>query len=278
MPELPEVETVVRTLRPGLQNARLEGVWWSGLPLRMLRAPDVPAMKRVCRGTRVLAVRRQAKYILIDVGADPEHPRGTLLVHLGMSGQLRLAAEQVPRAPHTHLVWRLGDGHELRFVDPRRFGWVAVVRAPATFAELATLGPDPLTELHPADLAAALATSRAPIKAFLLDQRRVAGLGNIYVSEALHRAGVHPGTPARRVRGRAPVLVEAIKAALLQGIANRGTTLRDYRDADGAAGNNAAALLVYGRSGAPCGRCGAAIKRRVDAGRSTYFCGACQRR
>jgi formamidopyrimidine-DNA glycosylase len=278
MPELPEVETVVRSLRPGLQNARLQGLWWSGLPLRQLRPPDVPAMKRVCQGTRVLAVRRQAKYILIDVGEEPQRPRGTLLVHLGMSGQLRLVAADLPRAPHTHLVWRLASGQELRFVDPRRFGWVAAVRAPATFVELAALGPDPLTELDAAALATALATSRAPIKAFLLDQRRVAGLGNIYVSEALHRAGVHPGTPARRARGRAAILVDAIKAALLQGIANRGTTLRDYRDADGAAGTNAAALLVYGRGGAPCGRCGAAIKRQVDAGRSTYFCGACQRR
>jgi formamidopyrimidine-DNA glycosylase len=163
-------------------------------------------------------------------------------------------------------------------VDPRRFGWVAAVSAPATFVELASLGPDPLTALDPAGFAEMLASSRAPIKAFLLDQRRVAGLGNIYVSEALHRAGVHPATPARKVRLRAAVLVEAIKTALLQGIANRGTTLRDYRDADGAAGSNAAALLVYGRDGAPCGRCGLPIKRRVDAGRSTYFCAACQRR
>lgn len=277
MPELPEVETVVRSLRPRLQGARLEGIWWSGLPLRMLRPPDVPAMKRICKGAEVLAVRRRAKYVLMDVGAG-DRLAGTVLVHLGMSGQLRLAAAEEPRAAHTHLVWRLGGGQELRFVDPRRFGWVAVARGAETLAELADLGPDPLSELQVEDFARALATSKAPIKAFLLDQRRVAGLGNIYVSEALHRAGVHPGTPAQRARGRAAVLVEAIKAALLQGIANRGTTLRDYRDADGAAGSNAAALLVYGRAGAPCGRCGAGIKRQVDAGRSTYFCGGCQRR
>jgi formamidopyrimidine-DNA glycosylase len=200
-----------------------------------------------------------------------------VLVHLGMSGQLRLEGGQAPRAPHTHVVWRLAGGSELRFVDPRRFGWVAVAPTVGQLPELAGLGPDPLAELSVAGLAAALAGSRAPIKAFLLDQGKVAGLGNIYVSEALHRAGIHPGTPARRTRARAAALVAAIRAALEQGIANRGTTLRDYRDADGQAGSNAAALLVYGRDGAPCGRCGASIRRRVDAGRSTFFCARCQR-
>jgi formamidopyrimidine-DNA glycosylase len=166
----------------------------------------------------------------------------------------------------------------LRFVDPRRFGWVAAADALDEMPELRALGPDPLQQLDAPALAAALAQSRAPIKAFLLDQRRVAGLGNIYVSEALFRAGVHPTTPARRACKRAEALVAGIRAALEQGIANRGTTLRDYVDADGEAGSNLAALLVYGREGEPCRTCAAAVRRRVDANRSTFFCPKCQRR
>ena len=278
MPELPEVETVVRSLRPRLAGVELSSVWWSGQPLHLLRAPDVPAIKRLCAGGRVREVHRRGKYILIDVTGRKPGSAGTVLVHLGMSGQLRVEDAGSERAPHTHVVWRLGDDRELRFVDPRRFGWVATASSPAEFKELSALGPDPLAELDAPWLSAALAGSRAPIKAFLLDQRKVAGLGNIYVSEALHRAGIHPCTPARRARGRAVPLVAAIRAALEQGIANRGTTLRDYRDADGQSGNNAASLLVYGRDGHPCGRCGGDIRRRVDAGRSTFFCGGCQRR
>jgi formamidopyrimidine-DNA glycosylase len=185
---------------------------------------------------------------------------------------------RLERPKHTHVVLALAGGRELRFVDPRRFGWVAAAAAIDELPELASLGPDPLAELEERAFAAALASSRAPIKAFLLDQQRVAGLGNIYVCEALFRAGVHPTTPAKRTARRAPALVAGIRAALELGIANRGTTLRDYVDADGEEGDNAASLLVYGREGQPCKTCGAAIKRRVDAGRSTFFCARCQRR
>ncbi len=228
MPELPEVETVVRSLRPKLRQARLGPVWWSGLPLHLLRPPDVKAIQRICAGARVADVRRRAKYILIDVEARGR-PRGGVVVHLGMTGQLRVVPAAAPRAPHTHLVWALGDERELRFVDPRRFGWVAAADALDEMPELRGLGPDPLQQLDAPALAAALARSRAPIKAFLLDQRRVAGLGNIYVSEALFRAGVHPTTPARRACKRAEALVAGIRAALEQGIANRGTTLQGLR-------------------------------------------------
>jgi formamidopyrimidine-DNA glycosylase len=144
--------------------------------------------------------------------------------------------------------------------------------------ELAGLGPDPLADLNEAGLAGALAGSRAPVKAFLLDQRRVAGLGNIYVCEALFRAGVHPATPACRVWRRSAALVEGIRQALALGIANRGTTLRDYVDGEGGAGSNQGALMVYGRAGQPCRLCDAAVRRRVDAQRSTFFCPRCQRR
>jgi formamidopyrimidine-DNA glycosylase len=278
MPELPEVETVARTLRPLLVGARIRSVWWSGQPLRMLRPPDMAALLRVCAGGRVAAVRRRAKYLLADVEDRRGRRRGGVLVHLGMTGRLQVADARQPRAKHTHVAWALEGGRELRFVDPRRFGWVAASEAVDALPELEALGPDPLAELDAAALAAALATSRAPVKAFLLDQSRVAGLGNIYVCEALFRAGVHPATPARRARGRAAALVAGIRAALEQGIANRGTTLRDYVDAAGEAGDNAAALLVYGREGEPCTACGAPVRRRVDSARSTFFCARCQRR
>jgi formamidopyrimidine-DNA glycosylase len=300
MPELPEVETVVRSLRGRLVGARLESFWWSRLPLRLGRAPDVAAIRRVSVGAWVAAVRRRGKYLILDL-ADERRPsrsrggaretagktaregqpaRGAVVVHLGMTGRLQLTAADAPRAAHTHLVWKLEGAAgrlDLRFVDPRRFGWVGAARDLATVPELALLGPDPLTELEPAALVEALAASRAPIKSFLLDQRRIAGLGNIYVCEAMFRARVSPVTPAFRAGARAAALYDAIRAVLQQGIANRGTTLRDYVDADGFPGENSMALQVYGREGQPCVVCRAAIVRRVDSARSTFYCPRCQR-
>jgi formamidopyrimidine-DNA glycosylase len=273
MPELPEVETIVRSLRPRLVGARIEAVWTSGLPLRLGRPLDAGLLRRLCREARVAAVSRRGKYILLETA-----PPAGVLVHLGMSGRLRLQPATDEREKHTHVVWTLEGGRELRFVDPRRFGLVRAARVLREVPELTGLGPDPLAELDAPALAAALAGSRAPMKTFLLDQRRIAGLGNIYVSEALHRAGVHPGTPAHRARARAQALVAGIRASLEAGIANRGTTLRDYVDGEGGAGSNQAALLVYGREGQPCRTCTTAIRRRVDAQRSTYFCPRCQKR
>lgn len=277
MPELPEVETIVRGLRPQLEGTRIDEVWTSGLRMRLARALDVGALTRVCRGARVLCVRRKGKFILVDVEGQGGRSGG-LLVHLGMSGRLRLAAAAEPREKHTHVVWTLAGERELRLVDPRRFGWVCAGASADTLPDLAHLGPDPLSALDVPTLAAAVATSRAPIKAFLLDQRRVAGLGNIYVCEALFRGGIHPTTPARRTRPRAEALMRGIKETLTLAIANRGTTLRDYVDAHGGTGGNLAALLVYGREGKPCTTCGTPIRRRIDAARSTFFCTRCQRR
>jgi len=275
MPELPEVETIVRGLRPRLIGAKIADVWTSGLALRLARPVDRAALVRHGRGARVTAVRRRGKYIVVDLQGSAG--AAALLIHLGMSGRLRLQMRAASHDKHTHVVFRLDHDRDLRFVDPRRFGLVrAVVRVDAV-PELRHLGPDPLTELDAAGLARAMASSRAPLKAFLLDQRRVAGLGNIYVSEALHRAGVRPTTAARRACGRAAALVDGIRAALEAGIANRGTTLRDYVDGEGGAGENQHALLVYGRQGQPCHTCGEAIRRRVDAGRSTFYCLRCQR-
>ena len=279
MPELPEVETVVRSLRPRLVGARLGKVFWSGLGLRLGRAPDVAGLESLTHGGQVTAVRRRAKYILVDVASKAGKARGTLIVHLGMSGRLRVMEASAPRQPHTHLVFGLDAGRELRFVDPRRFGWVGSAARAEDLPELAALGPDPLAELTPEILAAALGRSRAPIKAFLLDQRKIAGLGNIYVCEALFRAGVHPRTPAGRAKKHAAALCAQIRVVLELGIANRGTTLRDYVDGDGQGGGNSSALLVYGREGEACKVCATGvITRRIDAGRSTFFCPRCQRR
>jgi formamidopyrimidine-DNA glycosylase len=275
MPELPEVETIVRGLAPRLRGRRVESIWWSGQRLHLRRKVDVAGLRAVAVGHPIGGVRRLGKFILVSIGAGQDTG---VLIHLGMTGRLRVEAADAPRALHTHVAFRLAGGDELRFADARRFGWVEPGRPFAASPALAHLGPDPLSALDAPALAAALTGVRASIKAFLMDQRRIAGLGNIYVSEALFRAGIHPGTAAGRTRGRAPELLAGIRAALEGGIARRGTTLRDYVDADGRSGENAMALLVYGREDEPCPRCGAPIKRRVDAGRSTFFCPRCQRR
>lgn len=287
MPELPEVETIARDLASAVVGARVVEVWGSGVPLRLARAIDLAGIRRAAEARRIARVRRRGKYLLVDFEGTPGRggrvPAPTpgdpgVLIHLGMSGRLLVESGGTAPAAHTHLIFRLEDGRELRYRDPRRFGWIAAGTPVDGSPELRELGPDPLTELDVTELAVRLRGVRAPIKAFLLDQRRVAGLGNIYVCEALHRAGVHPATPAGRVASRAPALLKGIRAALELGIRNRGTTLRDYVDSFGAGGNNAAALLVYGREGERCPRCAAPIRRRVDSARSTFFCGACQRR
>jgi formamidopyrimidine-DNA glycosylase len=278
MPELPEVETIVRGLDPLVRGRRIEGVWWSGQGLHLGRQVDLRGLRAVAAGRAIAGVRRRGKYILVDVAGQGRDAGAGIIIHLGMTGRLRVQPRATPRVPHTHVVLALTGGDELRFVDPRRFGWVTPGRPIATDAALAALGPDPLTELDAPALAAALGAARTPIKAFLLDQRRIAGLGNIYVAEALFRVGAHPAMPARRLARRAGELLAAVRAALEGGIAHRGTSLRDYVDVDGERGDNLAALLVYGREGEPCLKCGAPIRRRVDSGRATFFCPRCQRR
>jgi len=278
MPELPEVETIARGLHAAIVGARVTAVWGSGLPLHLKRAVDLEGIRRLSVGRRITRVGRKGKYLLLAFADRDEKASPGVVAHLGMSGRLRVEPLTAARARHTHVVFTLDDERELRFIDPRRFGWMAPSASLQAGPELMALGPDPLTELDEAELARRLTGARAPIKAFLLDQTRIAGLGNIYVSEALHRARIHPTTPAARVVAQAAALLAGICTSLELGIANRGTTLRDYVDASGARGDNAAALRVYGREGQPCPVCAASIKRRVDAGRSTFFCPVCQRR
>jgi formamidopyrimidine-DNA glycosylase len=275
MPELPEVETVRRALEPHLAGARIEKLWTSGLPLRLARPLDVKRLRKASVGRRVVALRRAAKYLLIDTDGTE-----TIVVHLGMTGQLRVVPAGSSRLAHTHVVWTLDGGRELRFVDPRRFGLVAAIREPDEIDELAHLGLDPLGPEMTADRLYELAhATRRAVKVFLLDQRRVAGIGNIYASEALFVAGIHPATPANRLsRARVETLRVGIVTVLERGLRNRGTTLRDYVDADGQAGENQHELAVYGREGQACLRCGGRVRRLTHDARGTFFCPRCQTR
>jgi len=273
MPELPEVETVVRTLRPQVVGKTVRSLWTSGLPLRMARKLDHAVLRENCVGATIRAVRRRGKYILVDFASG----KG-VLVHLGMTGRLTVALEGEERRKHTHVVWALPGQRELRFVDPRRFGWVQAASRLDDLPEILALGLDPLEELDAEKLGDLLAASRAPLKAFLLDQHRLAGLGNIYVCEALFRAHLHPRVQACRARRQAVALMQAIRETLEIGIANCGTSFRDFVDATGTPGKNVEALQVYGREGEACTVCGRPVRRLVDAGRSTFYCGYCQRR
>jgi formamidopyrimidine-DNA glycosylase len=268
VPELPEVETIRRDLVRRLRGSTVIGLWTSGLPLRLGRPIDLPELQAASVGHRFVSADRVGKHLILRTSG------GRIVVHLGMSGRLQVVTAGLARAAHTHVVWRLADGRELRYVDPRRFGMVAAGAAPTSS------GIEPLSSaLDDTRLADLLAATRRPVKAFLLDQTKIAGLGNIYVCEALFRARIHPATRSDRVTGaRVRALRGAIVSVLRQGIANRGTTLRDYTDGRGEKGRNQHVLLVYGREGEPCANCGAAVRRRIDQGRSTFFCARCQRR
>ena len=274
MPELPEVETVRRTLVPAL-GATITGVWTSGKGLHMGRKPPRAKLRRLI-GQTITALRRRGKYLLVDTDAGD-----ILMVHLGMSGRFRLQAAAEPRAAHTHVVLALG-ARELRFSDPRRFGQIDVITrgAEREHAGLGTLGPDPIEEtLTGAHLAARARGKTTSLKAFVLDQAVVAGVGNIYASEALWVAQLHPQTQAKKlVAARADTLAAAIIEVLRHALDHGGTTLRDFLAADGAEGDHYDYLSVYGRDGEPCRRCTRPIKRSVVHGRATFFCPTCQRR
>ena len=272
MPELPEVETVRRTLAPAV-GGRISSVWTSGMGLHMARKPPRGKLRKLV-GAQITAVRRHGKYLLLDTDHD-----ASILVHLGMTGRLRIHGQADPRATHTHVVLGLGP-RELRFVDARRFGQVDVVARGQERAHpgLAVLGPDALDEAI--DVAALLATAkdkRTTLKAFVLDQGVIAGVGNIYASEALWRARLRPTLRTHKLTAPAAQrLAAAIREVLERALDNGGTTLSDFVDADGTAGENADYLWVYDRAGHPCPRCQATIKRTVLQGRATYYCPTCQ--
>ncbi|MBK9035071.1 MAG: bifunctional DNA-formamidopyrimidine glycosylase/DNA-(apurinic or apyrimidinic site) lyase [Myxococcales bacterium] len=278
MPELPEVESVRRGLvRRRLRGVAIARVRSSGLPLRLARPQPLAALRRATHGRRITDVRRLGKYLLIEL--DGRH---AVLVHLGMSGNLTTTKRATPWAPHTHVVFELTDGRDLRFVDPRRFGLVEVVERgrEREHPSLAVLGPDPIAEGLPLEHLAQAALGRTtPVKTFILDQRVLAGVGNIYASEALWLARIAPTRPAGALTAAdADALGIAIKDVLEFAIDNGGTTLRDFIGADGVPGDNGEYLLVYGRAGEPCPRCRTPIRKSVQAGRATYACPTCQAR
>ena len=245
----------------------------------LLREPRLrwrvdPRLPATIAGQRVRDVRRRAKYLIIDLDA------GSLILHLGMSGSLRVLDPATPLEPHDHYDLLLESGRCLRFNDPRRFGsLIWSTGDPADHPLLAALGPEPLTSAFNADYLARRARGRrVAIKQFLMDQRVVVGVGNIYASEALYRAGVHPKRAAGRVSGaRLAALVEAIRAVLGDAIRAGGTTLRDYVGADGTPGYFRRRLYVYERTGRPCRRCRTPVRHLVQGQRSTYYCPRCQR-
>ena len=289
MPELPEVETVAGGLRP-----LLVGTVVTGCDIRfptVVRYPDPLHFAARLKGRRVAAVGRRGKYILIrldgDVdgdggGEDPSAPAGDLLVvHLGMTGELRKVESGAPEPDHLHAVFALDDGHELRYRDPRRFGRLLLGNAEELVREgkMPRLGPEPLDpHFTPADLYRRLHHRRAPLKAILLDQRVVAGVGNIYADESCFLARIRPDRSAaslsRQAVGR---LRQSLEAVLGEAIANGGSTVASYRDAFGKPGQQQERLLVYGRAGEPCPRCGRPLSQTRLAGRTTVFCRRCQR-
>ena len=275
MPELPEVETVRRSLEPALYDGEIVGITTSELNLRQ-RPIERAAMKKALVGARFTAARRHGKYLVLDTSAAH-----SLVVHLGMAGRLLLEGAASIAQKHTHVAIALSSGRVLRFVDPRRFGIVRVypTKALGEVAELAALGPDPLTGAFEEEtLRAALLGTRRDLKSTLLDQRVVAGLGNIYVSEALFEAGLSPRRRADRLTAaEGSALHRAIRVVLDRGVENRGTSFSDYVDADGNKGGNQHLLKVYGRTGEPCLRCDGKVRRMVQAQRSSFYCPRCQR-
>lgn len=268
MPELPEVETTVRCLERVLKGRRIDRVEARRADLR--RALPVDLGQRLT-GARVTNLRRRAKYGLIDTDRDD-----TLVFHLGMSGRWRIDPSEIEK--HDHLLLETDDGRRLALNDPRRFGSLDLMTTEelGEWPPFKALGPEPL-EITPGELKRRLAGRSAPIKLLLLDQGIIAGLGNIYVCEALFRAGIHPKRPGGSVSlERLERLVPAIHEVLAEAIAAGGSTLRDFASPNGELGYFSKSFAVYDREGAPCG-CGGSVKRVVQGGRSTFYCPRCQR-
>lgn len=271
MPELPEVETTRRGIEPHLLGRQVTDVI---VREPRLRWPVPGALATSLRGSRIESVERRAKYLLLGNGA------GSVIVHLGMSGSLRVLPQGIPPFAHDHLDVLLDDGRMLRYTDPRRFGcWLWTGDDPAGHPLLAHIGPEPLDDGFDGTYLHAKSRGRkAAVKNFIMDGRVVAGVGNIYASEALFDAGIHPLRAAGRVsRERYARLAGAIKAVLAAAIRAGGTTLRDYIQGDGTPGYFAVKLNVYERDGEPCRRCHTPIRVRVIGQRSSYYCPACQR-
>ena len=274
VPELPEVEVLRRSLAPHLAGRTFVDVTVRESKLRERIRPA--ELQRRCRGRRIIELRRRAKYLIVDLEGGV-----SLLVHLGMSGGLTVQSLKEAKQPHEHVVWRLDDGRTLRFTDPRRFGLI-LVRATNRLdgdRHLAHLGVEPFDGRFDGEyLRRAAGTRRVAVKQFLMDGTVVVGVGNIYASEALHRAGIHPRRAVARIAAaRWRRLAAAVTEVLDQAIEQGGTTLNDFSDGNGRRGYFQVALDVYDREGEACRRCAGTICRVVLGGRSTYYCPRCQR-
>lgn len=269
MPELPEVETVRRSLLPVI-GQRIMAV--EVLESR-LRRPVADDFSRRLTGRVISAIERRGKYLLFHLSSGE-----SILAHLGMSGALLLQPAGAPRQLHDHICVRLTDGLQLTYNDPRRFGLMRVGN-PDEFTELGNVGPDPLSGGFSVTTLAGLARGRKkPIKNLLMDQRALGGIGNIYANEILFRARVRPSRPARRLtRRELSRLVEATRSVLASAIRLGGSSISDYRDGSGRAGYFQLRLRVYDRAGKPCRRCRTPVRRTVHAGRSSFYCPICQR-
>ena len=269
MPELPEVETTRRGIAPHVEGRRVVAVT---LRRPDLRWPIPEAIRTELPGATIQAVRRRAKYLLVDVEA------GSALLHLGMSGSLRVLPGATAPGTHDHVDLALDSGRVLRFTDPRRFGCLLWQPAGTTHALLQQLGPEPLDEDFDGGWLYAASRGRtASVKTFLMDQAIVVGVGNIYAAEALFRAGIHPARAAGRIRrARYDALAAAVKEILAHAIARGGTTLRDFLAPDGAPGYFEQELLVYGRAGEPCRQCGTRLLGSRLGQRATVYCPRCQ--
>ena len=272
MPELPEVETTLRGIEPSLRGRTVVDIVVRNPSLRW----PVPDEVHRAAGRPVGDCRRRAKYLLIGI----ERAGGGLLIHLGMSGSLRVCdADDEPRK-HDHFDIVLDDGRCIRFHDPRRFGAFSWWDAPAEGHELLrSLGPEPLSDAFDgAYLYRRSRGRRGAVKNFIMDGKTVVGVGNIYASEALFMSGIHPSRPAGRISAaRYEALSQAIKDVLARAIRRGGTTLRDFLDPDSSPGYFAQELLVYDREGEACFNCGEPVRRRVIGQRSSYYCPSCQR-
>jgi formamidopyrimidine-DNA glycosylase len=273
VPELPEVESVRRQLAPELTGRRVVATWRDPYPSRRLTDVELAA------GHLVVEVARRGKFLVCPLDDGPDGVARELILHLGMTGSLSFGRAEDTEVTHVRVRLELDDGRALRFRDPRRFGRVSVVTAGRYEAipTLASLGPEPLSDaFEVGPFVRALAATSAPVKARLLDQRLVAGVGNIYADEALWRARIHPAS--RRVGARrATALHAAIVEVLTAAVEREGTTFRDYQMVNGASGRYADFLDAYGQADRPCSRCGTPLRRTTVAQRGTTYCPSCQR-
>lgn len=274
MPELPEVETIRRTLKPQILHRRIKTVRVHYL--RSLQNTGIEELKQALTGHCFTDLERRGKYLIASLDSEEK-----LILHLRMTGRLTVVPAAAPVEKHTTLQITFRDGEELRLVDQRRFALIYLVieKEEGCIQGLAQMGPEPLQEdFTPAYLLHIFRRRSARVKSLLLNQRYIGGLGNIYADESLHRAGIHPQRPANSLdAAEIDRLHRAIETVIREGIAYRGTTVRDYVDGDGRTGNYQERLQVYGREGLPCPTCQTPIRRVKVGGRSSFYCPKCQK-